>query len=188
MSDQQQEHLITETGVSEPHHDGHARPGLFQDTATFVLIPFLIVLLILWRAGAFKMLGTSLDTKSKLAHDELETAQKLREEAAELLASYQRRQREAEEEAENIITLAKNDAKRLAAEMRTAMEDKLDRRTKAAEAKIAMAEAQAIAEIRNNTADLASRAAEAIIRDGTDAQQQASLIDAAIDDVENRMN
>lgn len=179
-------HATTE--VAKDYKDGHAKTGLFQDTATFVLIPFLIVLAIAWRAGAFKTVANALDNRATEARDELDAAQKMREEAAELLASYQKRQREAEEEAEAIIKMAKEDAKRLAAEMRAKLEEQLSRKEKAVEDKIKRAEEQALAEIRNHAAEAAALAAGDLIRETTTADAQSRLIDEALKDVGSRLN
>ena len=138
------------------HHD----TALWQDTAFWVLVPFLIVLAILWRVGAHKTVAGALDGRANQIKDELEAARNLREEAQELLAKYQRHQREAETEAQGIINQAKRDAKRMSEEMREKLDEQLERRTKAAEDKIARAEAQALMDVRNQTADLAVEAAE----------------------------
>ncbi len=180
--------LIAET-TTETGHDAHSEATPFLlDTATWVLIPFLIVVFLFWRMGAHKMLGSALDKRSIEIADELDQARTLREEAQELLAKYQRRQREAEDEAKAIIDQAKRDAKRMNEEMRTKLEEQMERRAKAAEEKIARAEAQAIAEVRNKTADLAIAAAEKIVRDRVEGQAQNALVEKAISDVRQRLN
>lgn len=162
--------------------------GLLQDTNVWVLVSFLIVVGVLWRVGAFGMVGKALDGKAQKAADELEAARKIREEAAELLATYQRRQREAEEEAASIIEQAKRDAKRMSEEMREKLDDQLARRTAAAEAKIARAEAQAISEIRGRTADISVQAAETLLREDKTGLSHKDLIDSAIGDLSTRLN
>ena len=134
------------------------------------------------------MILAGLDKRAQKIADEINEARKLREEAQELLASYQRRQREAEEEAAAIIEQAKKDAKRLAVEARSKIEEQTERRTKAAEEKIARAEAQAISEVRGQTADLAIEAARVIIRDRMDAGAQGPFIDKAISGLRDKLN
>ena len=85
---------------------------------------------------------------------------RLRDEAAKLLAEYQRKQSEAEREAEAIVAEAKAEAERVAAEAKVKMEEFVARRTKLAEAKIGQAEAQALADVRAAAADAAVTAAE----------------------------
>ena len=95
---------------------------------------------------------------------ELDEARRLKEEAQALLAQYQRKQREAEQEAAAIIAGAKAEAERLASEAKAKIEDFVARRTKMAETKIAQAEAQALADVRAAAADAAVAAAERVLR------------------------
>ena len=88
---------------------GHAATGehesvaLWQDPSLWVGLAFLIVVGLFWKMGVHKSMGASLAKRSQKIADELDQARKLREEAQEILAQYQRRQREAEEEAKGII-------------------------------------------------------------------------------------
>lgn len=167
---------------------GHASPGVFQDTAIYVLFAFLIVIGVFARAGVHKMMLSGLDKRAAKIADEINEVRKMREEAQELLASYQRRQREAEEEAAGIIEQAKKDAARMTAEARAKIEDQTERRIKAAEDKIARAEAQALSEVRGQTADLAIEAARVIIRDRMDGGAQGPFIDKAIAGLRDKLN
>lgn len=167
---------------------GHASPGLLQDTSFYVLIAFIIVIGVFARAGVHKMIVGGLDKRAQKIADEINEARKMREEAQELLASYQRRQREAEEEAAAIIEAAKKDARRLAEEAREKIAEQTERRTKAAEDKIARAEAQAISEVRGQTADLAIEAARVIIRERMSDGAQAAFIDREIAGLRDKLN
>ena len=178
--------------AAETAHDAgagdHASPGLLQDPALWVLLAFLIVIGIFARAGMHKAMVSGLDKRAQKIADELNEARKMREEAQELLASYQRRQREAEEEASGIIEQAKKDATRMAAEAREKISEQTERRIKAAEEKIARAEAQAISEVRGQTADLAIEAARIIIRDRMAGGAQGPFIDKAIAGLKDKLN
>ena len=110
------------------------------------------------------MVTKSLDERSQKIADELDQARRMREEAQEILAQYQRRQREAEEEATAIVDQAKKDAARMADDSRTKINEQIERRIKSSKEKIARAEAQAIAEVRAQTADLSIETARNIIR------------------------
>ena len=97
----------------------------------------------------------ALDHRSARIKAELDEARRLRDEAGKLLAEYQRKQREAEREAEAIVADAKAEAERVAAEARVKMEEFVARRTKLAETKIGQAEAQALADVRAAAAEAA---------------------------------
>ena len=177
--------------AAQEAHDAagdHAPAGIFEDTAIYVFVAFVIVIGVFARAGLHKTMLSGLDKRAAKIADEINEARKMREEAQELLASYQRRQREAEEEAAGIIEQAKKDAARMAAEARAKIEEQTERRIKAAEDKIARAEAQAISEVRGQTADLAIEAARHIIRERMDAGAQGAFIDRAIAGLKDKLN
>lgn len=173
--------------AAEDAGETHAA-GLFGDVYFYVLTAFLLVLLVFWRMGAHKAVIGGLDKRSQKIADELDEARKLREEAQELLAQYQRRQRVAEDEAKGIIEQAKKDAAALAAESRKKINDQIARRAKAAEEKIARAEAQALAEVRSQTADMAIEIARRIIRERMEQGAQSALVDRAIAEVRAKLN
>ena len=74
-----------------------------------------------------------------------------------------------------------------AAEARRNLKDSVERRTKLAEEKIARAEAQAIAEVRATSVDLAMSAAEHLIA-GKSGAGNTDLIDKSIRDLKGRLN
>lgn len=162
--------------------------GLLQDSSFWVLIAFLIVIGVFARVGLHKSIASGLDKRSQKIADEINEARKMREEAQELLAQYQRRQRQAESEAAAIIEQAQSDAKRMTDEAREKIDAQMRRRAKAAEDKIARAEAQALSDVRGQTAELAIAAAREIIKDRMDSGAQSAFIDKAIADVREKLN
>lgn len=160
----------------------------WQDPATWVSIAFLVVVGLLWRLGAFTAAAQSLDKRSQKIADELAEARRLRSEAEALLAQYQSRQREAEAEAKVIVEEARREAARLGAEMRQKIADQIERRARAAEEKITRAEAQALAEMRGQAADIAVDAARIIIRNRIDLGGQAALVDKAISELRGKVH
>ncbi len=166
----------------------HDRYNLFQDLSFWTLLAFLVVMGLFWRLGAHKAITGALDKRQNRIADELNQARSFREEAQEILAQYQRRQREVEEEAQSIITQAKRDAQRLREEAREKINEQIERRTKAAADKITRAEAQAIAEVRNQAANLAIAAAKNVIRERMDSGAQTALIDKSIAGIRSKLN
>jgi len=122
----------------------------------------------------------SLDERSDRIARELEEARKLREEAQALLASYQRKQREAKAEADDIIEAARAEAAHMVEEIRADLSQQLDRRSKLAEEKIAAAEAQAMADVQSIAADAAVASARTVIAANMDAATDAKIVDAEI--------
>ena len=102
---------------------------LLRDPETWVAIAFVIFLGVLAYFGAHKMIMKSLDDRADRIKAELDEARRLKDEAAELLAEYQRKRQAAEAEAQDIIEGAKAEAERLATEAKGRIEDFVARRT-----------------------------------------------------------
>ncbi len=129
----------------------------------------------------------SLDQRRARIENEIEEARVLREEAQKTLASYERRTREAEAEANAIIASAKRDAEAMAADAKVKMNETLERRTQAATLRIEQAEAQALSDVRRAAADAAAKAAEAMLREEMRGDTGARTIDNSIDMVRARL-
>jgi len=161
---------------------------LLQTAEFWVAVAFVIFCGILVYVGAFRKIIEALDRRSARIRSELDDARRLRDEAALLLAEYQRRQRDAEREAAGIIAGAKSEAERLAAEARTKMEDFVARRTQMAETKIAQAEAQALADVRIAAAEAAVAAAEKILTETVKGKVADDLVTQGIADAAKKLN
>lgn len=158
------------------------------DPATWVAVAtILFVVLVLYLKVPGKI-GEALDSRANEISDELEQARLLREEAQALLANYQRRTANAEQEAEDIIERARTEAEQLAAEMKASMEEQVARRTKLAEDKIAQAEAQAVQEVRASAVDVAISASRKVISDSLSADKAQELVARSITDVSNKLH
>jgi F-type H+-transporting ATPase subunit b len=154
----------------------------------WVAVAFVIFVGILIYAGVPKMLVGALDDRAKRVQAELDEARRLKEEAQKLLAEYQAKQRQADDEAAAIIAGAKAEAERIAAESKTRMEEFVTRRTKMAETKIAQAEAQAVADVRAAAAEAAVAAAEKILTESVKGKVADDLIGRGIGDVKTKLN
>jgi F-type H+-transporting ATPase subunit b len=154
----------------------------------WVAIGFLIFLGLLVYLGTHRKVANSLDARQARIRAELDEAARLRHEAEALLADFERKGREAEQEAQAIIAGAKAEAERHAAEAKQRMEDFVARRTKMAEAKIAQAEAQALADVRAAAADAAVAAAEKILATAAKGRVAEELLARGIEDVRKKFN
>ncbi|GJE45114.1 ATP F0F1 synthase subunit B [Methylobacterium soli] len=157
-------------------------------TAEFwVAVAFVIFMAIVWKVGGFGMMTKGLDGRAKRVRAELDEARRLREEAAAVLADYKRRRTEAEREAEAIVASARQEAERAAEEGHARMNEFLARRTKAAETKIAQAEAQATAQVRAAAADAAVKVSETILRERMQGEAAQDLVRLSLGEVRNRL-
>src|SRR5690606_31900366 len=140
--------------------------------ATVGLVIFLAIVVYLGVPG---MVGKSLDARAERIRNDLDEARRLREEAQQLLAEYQRKRKEAEQEAGDIVASAKREAEMLVAEAKTRTEEYVARRSALAETKIAQAERDAVNEVRSRAVDLAVEAAGRLLADRVDSKADAAL-------------
>ncbi|HTP91089.1 MAG TPA: ATP F0F1 synthase subunit B [Xanthobacteraceae bacterium] len=159
-----------------------------QETENWVAIGLIIFLGLLAYLGVHRKLLEALDGRQGRIKAELDEAVRLKQEAQALLAEFERKGREAENEAAAIIAGAKVEAERIAAEAKSRMEDFVARRTKMAETKIAQAEAQALADVRSAAADAAVAAAEKILSAATKGKIADDLLAQGITDVKQKFN
>jgi len=161
---------------------------MIHEAEFWVLLGFLFFLGMLGYVGVHKKLAKSLDDRAARIKAELDEARKLREEAAQLLADYQRKRQQAEGEAQGIIAGAQAEAVRMTADAKAKVEEFVARRTKMAETKIAQAEAQAAADVRAAAAEAAVAAAEKILAQETKGKLGDDLIAKGIADLGKRLN
>jgi F-type H+-transporting ATPase subunit b len=160
---------------------------MFEDPEFWVALAFAIFIGILVKFGVPKMAISALDARSARIRQALDEAHRLRSEAQDVLAQYQKKSNEAEKEAQAIIENASIEAERLAAEAKSKIEEFVTRRTKMAETKIAQAEAQALADVRAAAADAAVTAAEKILTQSTHGAAAEGLIAKGISDLKAKL-
>ena len=161
---------------------------MFAQPETWVAIAFVILLALFAWLGIHRTVLTALDHRAQRIKAELDDARRLKDEAAQLLAEYQARRATAEREAQEIVTNARAEAERIAAEARTRMEDFVVRRTKTAENKIALAEAQALADVRAAAAEAAVAAASTVLAQSVKGQVADDLLAKGIAEVKSKLN
>jgi len=152
---------------------------LLHDHHFWVLISMAIFVVAVWKPAKNTIIS-ALDQRTARIRSELEEARRLREEAEQLLAEYQQRQRQAAAEAQAIVTHAREEAERIAAQAAADLEQSLARRQRLAEERIAQAEARAVDEIRSAAVDTAIAAARDVIAQEIDEERGGALLDEAI--------
>ena len=149
------------------------------NTNFVVLIAFLLFLGVLVYLKVPKLLGDMLDKRAVTIRDELDEARALREEAQTLLASYERKQREVQEQADRIVAQAEAEAKTAAELAREDIKASVARRLAGAKEQIASAEAAAVRDVRDTAIAVATAAArEVLAKQMTEAQRDRMIDDA----------
>lgn len=159
-----------------------------MDATFWATVALLIFIGIVVYVGVPGMIGRSLDSRAERIRNDLDEARRLREESQQLLAEYQRKRKEAEQEAGDIVAAARREAEMLVTEAKQKTEDYVARRTALAEQKIAQAERDAVNEVRSSAVDIAVGAASRLLAEKVDARADASLFKASLDDVKARLN
>ena len=160
---------------------------MLQDPTFWVAMGFLI-LAILAFLFLRKPILAMLDARVDSVRASLDEAASLREEAQQLLAEYQRKQRNAVKETEAMVARAKEEAERISRDSAEALKAALKRREELAMDKIAQAEADAVREVQRISVEVAVDATRVLIADKLDGARADALIDVAISDVSNKLH
>lgn len=158
------------------------------DQEVWESVAFILFIGLLVYLKAHKKVTSVLDARAERISKELSEAATLRAEAAEVLASFEKKKIEAEAEAQAIIKQAENEAEIIAREAHERVADFIRRRTKQAEEKIASAEAAAATQVRTAAADAATRAAEIVLKAQAQGKYGEELIDKGIADIKQLLH
>ena len=158
------------------------------NTDFVVLIAFLIFVGILLYYKVPSTIGAMLDKRADTISADLNEAKALREEAQALLASYERKQKEVQEQADRIVTSAKQEAQKAADDAKAEIANSIARRLAAAEEQIASAQGAAVKEVRDQAIAVAVAAARDVIAKQMDAKAAGALIDDAIATVGEKLH
>lgn len=159
-----------------------------KNTDFVVLLAFILFLLVLVYFKVPSLLGNMLDKRAAGIKTELEEARALREEAQTLLASYERKQKEVQDQADRIVSAAKEEANAAAEQAKVDLAKSLERRMAAAEDQIGSAEAAAVKEVRDQAVTIAVAAARDVIAKQMTAAEANKLIDDAIAQVDTKLH
>ena len=154
----------------------------------WVAVAFFIFIGLLIYMKVPGMIAESLDQRADAIRKELDEARRLREEAQDLLADYQQKQRRADDEAKAIIEQAEREALSIKEQSEKALAESIERRSRIAEEKIARAEAQALAEVRAAVVESATSAAERVLQKRVTGGTADGLVDQAIRDLKVNLN
>jgi len=159
-----------------------------NNTNFVVLIAFVLFVGVLLYLKVPGLVAGILDKRADGIRSDLNEARSLREEAQTILASYERKQKEVSEHAEQIVAHAKVEAAAAAKAAKDDLKASIARRVAAAEDQIASAEAAALREVRDRAVSIAIAAAGEVIAKSMTAKDGGALIDAAIADAGKKLH
>ena len=159
-----------------------------RNTDFVVLLAFLLFVGVLLYFRIPAAIGAQLDKRAAGIRADLDEARRLRDEAQEIYASYERRQREVRGQADDIVANARREAEAGAVKARTDLDASIQRRLKAAEDQIASAEADAVRAVRDRAVQVAIAAASEVLAAQRSVEAGSAAIDRAIDEVAQRLH
>ncbi len=160
----------------------------YADPTFWVAGSFVVFVGGLLYKGVHKKVVEGLDEKLDAIRAQIDEAKALRVEAEDMVIEYQRKQRDAEQEAADMVTQAKEDAKIMAETAKADLADLMRRRERSAEEKIAQAEANAIKEVKAAAVTVAVEAATSVLAGSMKGKAGAALVDDAIAEVEKKLH
>lgn len=159
-----------------------------SNTNFIVLISFLLFVGVLIYMKVPGKLTGLLDARAAQIKADLDEARALREEAKTILASYERKQKEVQEQSDRIVASAREEAMAAAAQAKADLKVSIARRVAAAEDRISSAEAGAVRAVREQAVAVAVAAASDLLAKQMTAEGAAASIDEAIAQVEAKLH
>lgn len=160
----------------------------FWETPEFWVAVAFVILIALAGRKVMRAITTGLDSRAENIRARVDEAERLRDDAKELLASYKSRKEKAAAEAEEMLTHAREEAKRLSERAAVDLERSLKRREQLAMERIAQAEASAVDEVRNVAIDVALEATRRVLSENLPEDKADALVDKAIKDLPGKLH
>jgi F-type H+-transporting ATPase subunit b len=183
VDDHQFEEAMVQAMDGDPHTE-----AWYMDPTPWVAAAFVLFVIAMLYYKVPKLIAKVLDDRAEGIASQLEEARKLREEAQTLLASYERQQRDAEGEAQEILDHAKVEAERAMADAKVALEETIVRREALAQDKITQAEATAVKEVRDVAVEVAVATARILVAENLQSDQADALVDKSIAELGQHLN
>lgn len=154
-----------------------------NNTNIVVGIGFVLFVGVLLYYNVPGMITAKLDERSVKIKRDLDEARALRDEAQTLLAGFERKQKEVQGQADDIVAAARAESERAAVIAKEDIRRSMERRLATATEQIAAAEKAAIRQIKDRAVTVAVAAAADVIARNMQAQDADALIDASIAEV-----
>lgn len=155
---------------------------LIHDAKFWVASAFVLFMVVFLRYVA-PPIARALDGRASKISAELEAAQRLREEAAAVLASYKEKEKQALKDAEALLVHAREEAERLKKQAEQSLKENVERRIAQANEKIARAESEAVDTIRTQIVDTAIAAVKKVATEAGAAITQEKAVKKAITEI-----
>jgi len=153
------------------------KPGVGLMVWTLVVFGATMILL---AKLAFPRISAALDRRQKAIEESIDTAERTRAEAEQILGEYRERLKEARAQADEIVQRARQAAETHERDAREQGQELVAEASKRAQREIEGATKRALEDIRNEVADLTIMATEKVTRKTLDSADQKRLVEEAL--------
>jgi F-type H+-transporting ATPase subunit b len=157
------------------------KPGI--GLMVWTLLVFVVTMVLLSKL-AFPRISEALGRRQRNIEESIDTAERTRKEADELLHEYRERLKEARAQAEEIVQRARQAADAHEHESKERGQEILAEATRKAERDIEAASKRALDDIRREVADLTVMATEKVTRKVLDTDDQKRLVQEALGELD----
>ena len=152
------------------------------DATFWVAVSFLIFVGLLFYLKVPQKIGRSLDESIKKIKEEIDNAEKLKDEAKNILSEYESKVSKSKQEIKNLIQKAEKQAESNIIKTNEEFHNIVENRKKTAEEKIKQMKTQAIKDVKNSSVDIAIRSVEKIIKNSIDKKKLDKIYISSIDE------
>lgn len=142
------------------------------------------VTMVLLSKLAFPRISEALGRRQQAIEESIDTAERTRTEAEQLLAEYRERLKEARAQSDEIVSRARQTAEAHEAEAKERGQELIAEAAKRAERDIEVASKRALEDIRKEVADLTIMATEKVVRKTLDDADQRRLVEQALSELD----
>ena len=172
--------LLVFAQAEHPEEEGGSflvTPGI--GLMVWTLVVFGVSMFVLWKV-AFPRISEALDRRQKAIEESIDTAERTRKDADELLAEYRERLTAARQQADDIVARARKAGEQAEADSVAAGKRRREELLEQARKDIEQETRRAIQEIRAEVADLTILATEKVTRKTLTTADQRRLVDEAV--------
>ena len=157
------------------------------DSTFWVAVSFFIFLAGLIYLKMPQKINLSLTNKINEIKKELENAEKLKNEAKNLLNNYEKKIDKSKNESKEIIAAAKKESEKNILEKTKKFHQIIEERKKSTEQKIEQMKAQALKDIKNASVEISVEAVENLIKNSIDKNKLENFYNKSLDQVKTSL-
>ena len=154
--------------------------SLFLESQLFwTAFAFAVILSVIWKF-LLPSLNNTLDARANQIREDLDRAASLKTEAEQMLRTYEKQLKTAQQEATDIVAKARTDADDLAAKRMTELESEISRKAKSATDSIEQAKLKAMDDLRKEVVTMTLDATEKVVGSLMDSKAATKFADEAV--------